>query len=70
MLNNKQQTIVTVEGYYIDEPNHIYTVNVSLGYWNGIEDHTDNDIFYYMDDVPLNVGDTLSDSFIVTAIEG
>ena len=66
--NNHQQTIITAEGYHLDTPDHIHYVNISLGSWDGVEGHADNDIFYYTDGEPINVGDTLSDSFVVTAI--
>jgi hypothetical protein len=62
--------IVTVEGYWLDEPDWKRTVNVSLGSWDGAEDAKDEGIFYYMDGEPLRVGDSISMSFIVTAIEG
>lgn len=61
--------IKLVEGYFTDEPNHIHYVNVHLGAWNGIEDHADNDIFFYMDGEPLKVGDTIAEDFVVTLID-
>lgn len=61
--------IKLVEGYFTDTPDHIHYMNVSLGSWNGIEDHADNDVFFYMDGEPLNVGDTIADNFVVTLID-
>jgi len=63
------QTIL-VEGYFTDEPNHIHYMNIALGEWNGIEDHADRDVFFYMDNEPLKVGDTIAEDFVVTSIEG
>lgn len=64
-----QNTILTVEGYHLDTPNLLETVNVSLGSWSGIEDYIDDDIFFYTDGEPVSVGSILSDDFVVTAIE-
>ena len=59
---------VTVEGYWQDEPSRIFMVLVALGKWDGVEDETDRNIFYYMDGEPLSVGDTIAEDFIVTEI--
>lgn len=58
-----------VEGYFLDKPNHIHYVNVSLDSWNGIEDHADNDIFFYMDGEPLKEGQIIAENFYVESIE-
>jgi len=61
--------IKLVEGYFTDNPNHIHYVNVSLQSWNGIEDHADNDIFFYTDGEPLQVGQKIAEDFVITSIE-
>jgi hypothetical protein len=33
-------------GYWEDEPDNIYTVNIALGDWDGIEDAEDQGIFF------------------------
>ena len=62
-------SIHTVEGYFIDNPNHIYYVNISTGSWDGIEGHVDDDIFFYMDGEPFNVGTVVSEDFVITSLE-
>ena len=64
------KTIVKAEGYFTDSPNHVYQVNISLGSWNGLEDAADSDIFFYMDNEPLEVGQTISENFVITSLEG
>lgn len=59
---------VTVEGHWEDNPEYTFEVKLALGDWDGIEDAEDEDIFYYMDGEPLNVGDVISDGFVITAI--
>ena len=60
--------IKTVEGYLLSDPMHIHTVNVCLDSWDGIENQADQDIYFYMDGLPLNVGSTLDGDFFVTDI--
>jgi hypothetical protein len=57
------------EGYWEDEPNNIYSVNIALGDWDEVEDHEDESIFFYMDGEPLVVGAIVADSFVITNIE-
>jgi hypothetical protein len=57
------------EGYWEDEPDNIYSVNIALGDWDGKEDHADEHIFFYMDGKPLVVGAIVADSFVITEIE-
>ena len=59
----------TIEGYFLDNPNHIHYVNISLGSWDGIENQADQDIFFYMDGEPLQVGEAIAGNFVVTSIE-
>lgn len=66
MSNNE---VFIVEGYFLDNPNHIHYMNVSAGEWDGIENHADNDIFFYMDNEPLHVGATISEDFVILSIE-
>ena len=63
-----ENQIVTVTGHWTDDPSNNYTVAVSLGEWNGVEDETDRGIFYYTDGQPLKVGDIIASDFVVTAI--
>ena len=60
--------IKTISGHWIDQPATTYTVKVSLGSWNGIEDEADRNIFFYTDGEPINVGDIVASDFVVTAI--
>ena len=62
--------IVQVDGYWSDDPKHEYQVKVSTGSWDGVEDEKDRDIFWYTDGDPLNVGDVISDDFVVTKVWG
>jgi hypothetical protein len=57
-----------VTGYWTAEPQHIFTVKVALGEWDGIEDAEDDTVFHYMDNEPLTVGCTISEGFIVNSI--
>lgn len=57
-------------GYYADEPERTYTVNIALGEWDGIDDEEDQAIFYYMDNEPLELGTNLCDGFVITEIIG
>jgi hypothetical protein len=57
------------EGYWEDEPDNIYSVNIALGDWDGKEDYEDEQIFFYMDGEPLVVGAVVADSFVITSVE-
>lgn len=57
------------EGYWQDEPDRIFPVNIALGDWDGKEDYEDEQIFFYMDGKPLEVGMTISEGFVITNIE-
>jgi hypothetical protein len=57
------------EGYWEDEPDNIYSVNIALEDWDEVEDHEDESIFFYMDGEPLVVGAIVADSFVITNIE-
>ena len=56
------------EGFWEDEPNNIFSVNVALGEWGGKEDYEDEQIFFYMDGEPLELGATISEGFVITYI--
>jgi hypothetical protein len=47
-----------------------YYVTVALGSWDGVADSEDERIFFYMDGEPLEKGMIISESFLVTDIEG
>jgi hypothetical protein len=64
----KKYTTVEVEGYFDDEPQNIYSVVVALEEWDGVEDHEDEGIFFYMDEEPLEVGAVVADGFVITQI--
>ena len=57
------------EGYWDDEPENIFSVNIALGDWDGKEDYADEQIFFYMDGEPLEVGAIVADGFVITSIE-
>ena len=59
-------TIVEIEGHWIDEPARVFTVLVSLGSWDGVED--DQRIFYYMDGEPLTEGSVIALDFVVDRV--
>jgi hypothetical protein len=61
-------TTVDVEGYFDDEPDNIYSVVVALEAWDGVEDHEDEGIFFYMDGEPLKVGAVVADNFVITEV--
>lgn len=46
-----------------------YDVTIALGSWDENEDAEDEQIFFYMDGQPLEVGMILGDGFVVTNIE-
>ena len=45
-------------------------VNVALESWDEEEDAEDESIFFYMDGKPLEVGQIISDGFVIVDIEG
>ena len=69
-----------VTGYWRDDVARSLTVRVALGKWDGVEDHEDAGIFYYMDGEPLTMESVINsreyhdlvimEDFIVTDIEG
>ena len=59
-------TIVEIEGHWIDEPTRVVTALVSLGSWDGNED--DQRIFYYMDGEPLTEGSVIALDFVVDRV--
>lgn len=46
-----------------------YDVTIALDSWDESEDAEDEQIFFYMDGQPLEVGMILGDGFVVTNIE-
>ena len=61
-------SIKTISGHWLDQPETNYTVLVSLGSWDGVEDEKDRNIFFYTDGEPINVGDIVAGDFVITAI--
>jgi hypothetical protein len=61
-------TVKKISGHWIDQPDAKYTVLVSLGSWNGIEDEADRNIFFYTDGEPIKVGDIVASDFVITRI--
>lgn len=59
--------MLAVTGYWQDDPTHVFSVIVSPDAWDG--DENDNHIFYYMDKVPLQVGDIIAEDFCVLSVE-
>jgi hypothetical protein len=57
------------EGYWMDEPERVFSVQIALGDWDGVEDEDDQEIFYYMDGEPLEVGAVISEGFYITRVE-
>lgn len=49
---------------------HLQDVLIAKGDWDGEEDADDERIFFYMDGVELNVGDIISEGFVVIEIDG
>lgn len=49
---------------------HFVDVLIAKGDWDGEEDDEDERIFFYMDGVELNVGDIISEGFVVIEIDG
>ena len=48
---------------------HFCGVEIALGAWNEVEDAEDEDIFFYMDGEPLEVGMIISDGFVIVEIK-
>lgn len=63
-------TTKDASGYFEDDPANIYTVTIALEEWDGIEDHEDESIFFYMDGQPLISGAIVADNFIITEVKG
>ena len=64
-------TIKVCSGYWDDEPTVLFRgVQVALEEWDGVEDHADESVFFYMDNQPLQVGSVIAEGFTVTEIEG
>lgn len=61
------QTFKHVTGYFEDEPNLIHTFLVCLGQWDQ-QNEQDNDVFFYMDNLPLSVGSTIAGNFKITGV--
>lgn len=59
---------VMCEGYWQDDPQHLFDVFISLDSWDGVDDEDDQAIFYYMDGEPLTVGTVISDGFVITQV--
>ena len=57
------------EGYWEDDSESIFTVKIALGEWDEVEDDEDQEIFWYTDKHPLNVGDIIADGFVIISIE-
>jgi hypothetical protein len=57
------------EGYWEEDPENIFSVQIALGEWDEVEDEDDREIFYYMDGEPLSVGKVISDGFVITEID-
>jgi hypothetical protein len=67
---NTKYTIKTCSGYWVDEPSRLHNgVRIALEEWDGIEDHEDESVFFYMDNQPLQIGAVIAESFTVTTIE-
>ena len=62
-------TTKTASGYFDDEPDNIYNVTIALEEWDGVEDHEDEGIFFYMDNEPLIIGAIVADSFVITGVD-
>lgn len=48
---------------------HFYDVTIALNSWDENEDAEDEQIFFYMDGQPLEVGMILGDGFVVSHID-
>jgi hypothetical protein len=67
---NSKYTIKTCSGYWVHEPTVLFHgVRIALEEWDGIEDHEDESVFYYMDNEPLQIGSVIAESFTVSHIE-
>ena len=49
---------------------YIVDVLIAKGDWDGVEDAEDERIFFYMDGAELQVGDIISEGFVVIEIDG
>lgn len=67
----QKYTVKTCSGYFVDDTSRVFNgIRIALESWDGVEDSEDESIFYYMDNQPLKIGDTIAcDSFTVTHIE-
>ena len=63
-----REQIKTITGHWIDQPETNYTVLVSLGSWDGVENDFDRKIFFYTDRESIQVGDVVAGDFVVTEI--
>lgn len=59
--------IKTVDGHWLDDDT-VYTVSVSTGSWNEIEDEFDRKIFFYTDGEPIEIGAVIAGDFVITNI--
>lgn len=62
-------TTKNVSGHWEETPENILNVTIAMEEWDGVEDHHDNEIFYYMDGEPLTIGAIVGDGFVITEIE-
>jgi hypothetical protein len=60
--------IKTVDGYWLDDDDTVYTVNVCIGSWNSEENDLDYKIFYYTDGEPIEIGTVIAGDFVITNI--
>lgn len=60
--------IKTVDGYWLDDDKTVYTVSVSLGSWNEVDDEFDRKIFFYTDGEPIEIGTVIAGDFVITNI--
>lgn len=60
--------IKTVDGYWLDDDKTVYTVSVSLGSWNEVDDEFDRKIFFYTDGEPIEIGTIIAGDFVITNI--
>ena len=58
--------LLSVSGYWLDEPEWVVTVLVARDESGGEEDHH---VFHYMCGMPLHPGDIISDDFCVLTVE-
>jgi len=58
--------MLSVTGYWQENPAHVFGVLVAPGAWDGHEN--DNNVFYYMDGDALSAGDVIADGFCVLTV--